>query len=78
MSLFHLYLTNQLLFFNNRLSVVMTETDYEISIFNISGQLIIQENNLTNYDFSSLEKGVYIINMVSKSGKKNTIKVSNY
>lgn len=70
--------TNQLLYFNNTLSVIMENNDYEISIYNISGQLILQENNLINYNFSDLDKGIYIVNMISKSGEQMTIKVSNF
>lgn len=60
---------------NNRLTIVTSQTDYQISIYNLSGQLVLQEHNLMNFDFTNLENGIYFVNMVSNTGEKQTLKV---
>ena len=63
---------------NNRLTIVTSQTDYQISIYNLSGQLVLQEHNLMNFDFTNLEKGIYFVNMVSNTGEKQTLKVAKH
>ena len=63
-------------YYNNTLNVITDEVDYQISIFDLSGKLMLQENNLTTFQFSSLPKGVYIVNMTSATGEHTSIKVS--
>jgi len=64
-------------YYNNILNVVTDEIDYQISIFDLSGKLMLQEKNLSNLQFSTLPKGVYIVNMTTESGEKANIKVSS-
>lgn len=70
--------STQLLYTHNLLTIITAESDYQISIYNLSGQLVLEENNLVNFDFTNLEKGIYFVNMVSKSGEKQTLKVAKH
>ena len=67
-----------LVYFNNILHIQTVDENYQISIYNISGQLILKENNITTYDFSRLEQGIYIVNMTSELDQKSTLKISNF
>jgi hypothetical protein len=70
-------LINSMTFVNNNLIVKTEEKNYQISIYNLQGQLMINENNMTSYAFSNLPRGMYIVRMTTTNGKEATLKVSS-
>ena len=45
-------------------------TCYQLRIFNISGQLVLQTEFDNNIDISHLKSGIYLLNMISTDGKQ--------
>jgi len=49
---------------------IYPQHQYELRIYNISGQLVIQSQYENNIDISSLQSGIYLIQVFSKDGKQ--------
>ena len=49
---------------------IQDNTCYQLRIFNISGQLVLQTEFDNNIDISHLKSGIYLLNMISTDGKQ--------
>jgi hypothetical protein len=66
----------QITLYNNTVKVLTSQNDYQIAIYNLSGQLIHQEKNLQNFDLTNFPKGIYFVSYQNKVGLKKTIKIA--
>jgi hypothetical protein len=65
----------QFIYYENLLKIQTDKTDYEISVFDLSGKLRYQEKGMNAYDFNSYDAGIYFVSLQTEKGFKKTIKV---
>lgn len=70
------YGTN-VLYSNGMIQMFTTMQQYTINIFNLGGQKIASEVNMTNFDMSGFQKGIYFVNVMNKEGEQKTFKIAH-
>lgn len=69
-------LGSNVLFANGELQVIASIDDYTVSIYDISGKLIISQLNLKSYNLAIHNEGIYFISIVN-NGLRKTIKIAH-
>ncbi len=59
----------------NLLSINTNLNNYTVKVYNISGQQLVSQSNLTTYDFSAFNKGIYFVTIESPQSERKTIKI---
>lgn len=65
----------ELKFYNNTIFVKSDQSNYSVSLFDLSGKLLIQKSNITNYSLTDYPKGIYFVTYQNSNGYRKTIKV---
>ena len=61
----------------SRVDIITLSSNYTVRVYGLSGNLISTDKNITEYDFSSLHKGLYFLSVETEMGLKRTIKFVN-
>jgi len=65
----------ELKFYNNTIFVKSDQSNYSVSLFDLSGKLLIQKSNITNYPLTDYPKGIYFVTYQNSNGYRKTIKI---
>lgn len=65
----------ELNFYNNSLVIKTSQNNYSVSLFDISGKLLLQKKNLTSYNLTDFPKGIYFVTYQNQRGYRKTIKI---
>ncbi|MEO9532230.1 MAG: T9SS type A sorting domain-containing protein [Crocinitomicaceae bacterium] len=63
---------------NSNIEIISTGLNYNLTIYNLSGQQITAEKNGTSFDFSGLQKGIYFVSVQTETGFTKTVKFVNH
>ena len=63
---------------NSTIQIISNTLNYDLAIYNLSGQQIKSAKNLTSFDFSDLQKGIYFVAIQTENGFTKTVKFVNH
>lgn len=69
-------LGSNVLFANGELQVIAAIDDYTVSIYDISGKLIVSQLNLKSYNLAPHNEGIYFVSILN-NGLRKTIKIAH-
>jgi hypothetical protein len=62
-------------FYNNTIFINSDQSNYSVSLFDLSGKLLMQKSNITNYSLFDFPKGIYFVTYQNSNGYRKTIKI---
>lgn len=62
---------------NSTIDIITDEKNYTARVFDLSGRLIYKEKDLTSYNFSNLNKGLYVLLIETDKNEKKVIKFTH-